>query len=191
MLSVGCVSSTRWVEVHLADAKRVDVEPPQTAQLLGNDVLVDGKSVLADQGMRGRAPLTVVHAVADPPDALRVKDGRYAWRRGAVTASTPVDNVKSAEVATMWTQPFGVLPSLGGIVVGGVCAIGFGVAGGASLANAANGDKAQLGEGIGLTSAAVVGAAAAVYGLVTFNLVQGPPSYQPLRVVDQPRREPR
>jgi hypothetical protein len=180
----GCISSERFVEVRLASAADVDVAAPPTAKVERNktDVVVDGKSVLADGSWSARRAPAVVRRVTDAPAELRVRD-RYAWKRGDVTATTPAHNVTGADVGTMWTQPFGIVPSLGATVAGGACALGFGLAGGDSLAKAAAGDDKELGQGIGLTLAAVGGAALATYGVVTWVLVSGSPYYDEVPVV--------
>lgn len=181
-----CITATRWIEVHLEDTERVDVDAPEHAKVkrTKTDVKVDGRSVLAQGSWIGRNKPTMVRRVEDAPDALALEHGQLTWNRGNdVAMKTPRANIRSAELATMWSEPFGTLPSMGAVAAGGVFALGFGVAGAATLSEGiANGDQRSLLEGAGFCAGAAAGAALVTYGVITYVLVDTSPRYEPLPI---------
>lgn len=189
--NTGCMSSTRWMEVHLRDTQRVDVDSKQGDLDIArdkNDLKVNGKSMLVEGSFSGRRPATVVSAVGDSaPDAVRTKNGKYTWKRGDVTLTTPKANIDGAEVVTHWNQPMGILPSMLWTVTGAAFALGFGVAGPSLIAEGASGtsdDPNATTTGIALCIGAAGGVALASYGIVSWMLVSGSPHYDPINVVD-------
>jgi hypothetical protein len=189
LTQTACLTATRWTEIHLEDTKRVQIEEaPKNAKVkrTARDVRVNGESVLAHGGLKGSRRPTIVTRVEDAPDAIRVKDGVYTWRRAGVTATTTRANIASADVRTHWSQRLDVVPSLAAMVFGTIFAVGFGVAGGAFVAEGIDdGDPAELGRGAALLGAAAGGGALATYGVVTYLLITGPPSKDPLEIVEE------
>lgn len=176
-----------WIEVQLEDTARVKVDGVREddVERTKDDVRARGRSLIADGDHRGRTPPAIVQSVVRRPEALHIKDGRYALSRDGVTVSTPRDNIEGAHVGTMWTQSWGELPSLVSIVGGGVFALGFGVAGGVTLADGVRaGDDAALVEGALYTAGALAGASLLTYGVVTLVLLKRGPSWEPLPIVD-------
>jgi hypothetical protein len=67
------------------------------------------------------------------------------------------------------------------MVVGGLFAVGGGVAGTALIVDGATtGDGSRLGEGAAIAAMGACGLALATYGVVTYALVQGSPFREPL-----------
>jgi hypothetical protein len=173
VLASGCISTSYSTKVRVRDAQQVEI------------VDKDNEPVsLKDSGIFD-GPRTTIQDVARKPDRLPTKDKRYTWRKGNVVASTSTDNIESAAVVTHWNQWHGELPSMLWTVTGSLMAVGFGIAGPATIVEGVSQDPANGNDvvvGSVLTGLAVGGLALATYGVVTWVLVKQGTTDSPLPV---------
>jgi hypothetical protein len=178
-LGPGCISTSDFLAVRMRNLEAVEVQDsrgrPAEVERTGDDIRVGDASLLGGHPRVGRPVRTLVQPLARRPDKLPTRDGRFVWRAQGLTASTPLDNVESAEIATTWTQWHGELPSLAAIVLGGMGALGWGLAGGVTLAEAYSTsppDQEDVNRGILLSSLGAASLGLVTYGVVTWLIVK-------------------